>query len=99
MNQILNGASKPIGEVKDYFWRVDFQQRGSPHIHSLWWVENAPDIKMDSELHSTLSFTSIANDELFRIEGCSHHRKLDLDMEELSEWLRPRSGCKLFKII
>ena len=27
MNQILNGASKPIGEIKDYFWRVEFQQR------------------------------------------------------------------------
>ena len=36
---------KPIGEIKDYFWRVEFQQRGSPHIHSLWWVEDAPDIK------------------------------------------------------
>ena len=45
MNQILNGASKPIGEIKDYFWRVEYQQRGSPHIHSLWWVEDAPDIK------------------------------------------------------
>ena len=44
MNQILNGASKPIGEIKN-FWRVEFQQRGSPHIHSLWWVEDAPDIK------------------------------------------------------
>ena len=45
MNHILNGASKPIGQIKDYFWRVEFQQRGSPHIHSLWWVEDAPDIK------------------------------------------------------
>ena len=35
MNEILNGASKPIREIKDYFWRVEFQQRGSPHIHSL----------------------------------------------------------------
>uniref|UniRef100_A0A1X7SLM0 Helitron helicase-like domain-containing protein n=1 Tax=Amphimedon queenslandica TaxID=400682 RepID=A0A1X7SLM0_AMPQE len=39
MNHTLNGASKPIGEIKDYFWRVKFQQRGSPHIHSLLWVE------------------------------------------------------------
>ena len=45
MNQILNGAGKPIGEIKDYFWRVEFQQRGSPHIHSLWLVKDAPDIK------------------------------------------------------
>ena len=45
MNQILNGASKPIGELKDYFWRVEFHKRGSPHIHSPWLVEDAPDIK------------------------------------------------------
>ena len=32
---ILNGDGKPIGEILDYFWRVEFQQRGSPHIHSL----------------------------------------------------------------
>ena len=37
---IFNGASKPIGEIKDYFWRFEFQQRGSPYIHSLWWVED-----------------------------------------------------------
>ena len=24
MNHILSGASKPIGEIKDYFWRVEF---------------------------------------------------------------------------
>ena len=33
--------SKPIGEVVDYFWQMEFQLRGSPHIHSLWWVKVA----------------------------------------------------------
>ena len=37
----LKGSSKPIGEVVDYFWRVEFQLRGSPHVHSLWWVKGA----------------------------------------------------------
>lgn len=35
---------KPLGEVSDYFWRVEFQQRGSLHIHALLWIKNAPDI-------------------------------------------------------
>ena len=26
----------------DYFYRVEFQQRGSPHIHGLFWVKQAP---------------------------------------------------------
>jgi len=35
----------PLGEVKYYAIRVEFQVRGSPHIHSLLWVRNAPDNK------------------------------------------------------
>ena len=26
--------------VKDFFYRVEFQQRGSPHVHMLLWLEN-----------------------------------------------------------
>ena len=25
-------------------WMVEFQQKGSPHIHSLWWVKDAPNL-------------------------------------------------------
>lgn len=32
----------PIGEIADYFYRIEFQQRGSPHIHGLFWVKDAP---------------------------------------------------------
>ena len=28
--------------VRDYFWRVDFQNRGSPHVHCLAWLTGAP---------------------------------------------------------
>ena len=35
-------VSNPIGKIIDYFYRVEFQQRGSPHIHSLLWVQDAP---------------------------------------------------------
>ncbi|CAF0967783.1 unnamed protein product [Brachionus calyciflorus] len=29
-------------KVIDYFWRIEFQYRGSPHIHMLTWNQNAP---------------------------------------------------------
>ena len=32
----------PLGKTKYYAIRVEFQVRGSPHIHSFIWVENAP---------------------------------------------------------
>ncbi|XP_052421004.1 uncharacterized protein LOC127964736 [Carassius gibelio] len=42
LKNVIMSPAKPIGEIKDYFYRVEFQQRGSPHVHCLFWVENAP---------------------------------------------------------
>jgi macrodomain Ter protein organizer (MatP/YcbG family) len=42
---VLKSEFHPIGKVNDYFYRVEFQQRGSPHIHILIWVEDAPKYK------------------------------------------------------
>lgn len=46
---VLKSDHHPIGKVTDYFYRVEFQQRGSPHIHILIWVEKAPKYKEDSD--------------------------------------------------
>ena len=40
--KFLKSAEKPIGEITDFFYRVEFQQRGSPHIHCLFWAKDAP---------------------------------------------------------
>ncbi|XP_062600922.1 uncharacterized protein LOC134262538 [Saccostrea cucullata] len=46
---VILSPSKPIGNVIDYFVRVEFQQRGSPHMHCLYWIENAPKFDEDKE--------------------------------------------------
>ena len=33
MKFAVNSPVKPLGLVKDYFIRVEFQRRGSPHYH------------------------------------------------------------------
>lgn len=33
MKYIIKGPLQPLGEVKDNFARVEFQNRGSPHYH------------------------------------------------------------------
>ena len=38
----------PLGKVKYYAIRVEFQVRGSPHIHSFLWVFNAPVLSVDA---------------------------------------------------
>ncbi|XP_061184994.1 uncharacterized protein LOC133193010 [Saccostrea echinata] len=42
MNSVLRSDHHPIGIVKDFFYRTEFQQRGSPHIHMIVWIQNAP---------------------------------------------------------
>ena len=37
VKHVLKGSAKPIGEVVDFFWRIKFQMRRSPHVHSFWW--------------------------------------------------------------
>jgi hypothetical protein len=45
---VILSPANPIGEVIDYFFKVQFQQRGS-HMHCLYWVENAPKLNEDTE--------------------------------------------------
>ena len=39
---IIKGPYSPFGQVLDFVHRVEFQKRGSPHIHGLLWIHNAP---------------------------------------------------------
>ena len=38
----LKSGLTPIGEIMDFSYRFEFQQRDSPHIHALFWIKNAP---------------------------------------------------------
>ena len=49
LNTVLKSSCEPIGKLLDYFYRVEFQQRGSPHIHMRVWIENAPTLETNSE--------------------------------------------------
>ncbi|XP_037820089.1 uncharacterized protein LOC119609402 [Lucilia sericata] len=37
--------------VQQYYWRVEFQHRGSPHIHGMYWLKDSP--KIDLNDHSS----------------------------------------------
>lgn len=51
LREALMSSAHPIGEIMDCFYRVELQQHGS-HVHSLFWIENAPviDKNMDEEV-------------------------------------------------
>jgi hypothetical protein len=41
-SDFLKSAQGPLGEMKEFFYRVEFQHRGSPHLHCLLWIKDAP---------------------------------------------------------
>ena len=43
---VIDGS---LRKVKYYAIRVEFQFRGSPHIHSFLWVDNAPVLRNDTK--------------------------------------------------
>ena len=47
-NFLLKGA-QPLGKISDWFYRVEYQQRGSPHIHMLIWLDSAPVLGVNDE--------------------------------------------------
>ena len=49
IHDVLRSDVMAIGQIVDYFYRVEFQQRRSPHIHGLFWVKDAPQFGKSSE--------------------------------------------------
>ena len=49
LKDVIMSPAQPIGKIIDYFYRVEFQQSGSPHTHCLFWVENAPEIGSNTD--------------------------------------------------
>jgi len=48
IHHFMKSSLLPIGEIQDFFYRVEFQQRGSPHIHALFWIKDAPQYEINS---------------------------------------------------
>ena len=52
---VLKSPHNPIGEMTDDFYRTEFQHRGSPHIHMLIWIKDAPKYN-ESPIEDVISF-------------------------------------------
>lgn len=40
--KFLLSEGHSLGEIVDYFYRIEYQQRGSPHVHIMVWCSDAP---------------------------------------------------------
>ena len=53
LTHFLLSSSEPLDKISDWFYRVEYQQRGSPHIHMLTWIKDAPQFQIDSDKEVT----------------------------------------------
>ncbi|KAK6168715.1 hypothetical protein SNE40_019901 [Patella caerulea] len=49
LKNFIMSKAEPIGKVKDYFYRIEYQMRGSCHVHGLLWIEDAPVLGRDPD--------------------------------------------------
>ena len=49
MKKFLLNEIAPLGKIRDWFYRVEYQQRGSPHVHMLIWLEDVPVFGVDKD--------------------------------------------------
>ena len=42
LRQLISHDHKYYGEIEDYFYVTEFQNRGSEHDHGLIWIKSAP---------------------------------------------------------
>ena len=81
LKDVLMSEIAPLGKIKDWFYRVEYQQRGSPHVHMLIWLKNAPVFGVDKDedvvayIDSVITCTKPENDtELLNIVNRQTHR-------------------------
>ena len=47
--EVIMSKEQPIGQVVDFFRRIEAQARGSLHAHCLLWVKDAPKIVVNDD--------------------------------------------------
>ena len=67
---IIKSPLSPLGVLKDFFYRAEFQQRGSPHIHMLAWIQDAPKFA-DNDEAEILEYID-------RVASCSANVRVEL---------------------
>jgi ATP-dependent DNA helicase PIF1 len=57
----------PLGTVKEYWWRREYQKRGSVHIHMVVWIEDKSSIPANAviaEVPRRENYPNVSNEEL-----------------------------------
>ena len=77
---VLHSPQSPFGHLEDFFYRIEFQHRGSPHVHGLLWIKEAPKLDVNSDVEvctyidSIIACTSnVSEEEHSYVQFQKHH--------------------------
>ena len=76
LNHVLKGPNPPLGIIKDFFVRTEFQNRGSPHLHIFLWTS----LSLDIDNARTVDIVHLINKTISSTMPSSDHDKLMHDL-------------------
>jgi len=53
VHQFLKTSCTPFGHLKDFWYRIEFQHRGSPYMHWLLWIADVPQYSVNDTAEVT----------------------------------------------
>lgn len=86
---LWNNKNGIFGEVGDFYIRVEFQMRGSPHFHMMLWVKDAPIWLPDSDENKTQEVINFVNKHI----TCQYNGLDEDTQKRLSVQLHKHSSC------
>jgi len=97
-NTVLKSRLSPFGKLADFWYRIEFQHRGSPHMHCLFWLSDMPvygvdpDDKVISTIDSvvTCQRTWDSNSELNNLVNLQMH----MHTRTCKKQFRKRTVCR-----
>lgn len=93
---ILNGPLQPLGKIRYFFGRKEFQNRGSVHLHLFYWIENVSCISA-SNSESLLNYIdqTICTQLPDKSKDSELHELVSkLQVHRHTEYCRKRHGCR-----
>ena len=85
--EILLSNTNPIGKIVYYALRIQFQMRGSPHLHALIWTSDCPKLTHDTK-EAYIHFI----DE--HVQACPPDQNQDPELHELVKTYQKHSHSK-----
>ena len=90
----LKSSAEPIGHVAEYVIWIEFQARGSPHAHTLFWIKDAPklgysqedNVKLFIDKYVSCSLPDTDEELCTLVESLQVHRH--------SQSCRRKTGCR-----